>query len=372
MAAAVGVTMRVLQVCESFGGGNFSSVSQICNGLAERGHEVHLGYSRRAETPADFAAHLHPAVVLHELKMTRSISPLIDLRALLDLMALIRRLDPEVIHLHSSKAGFLGRLAAFLLGRTGTLFYSPRGLSFLQQDASPAKRRLFRWLEWGAVRLDGTLVACSRGELDVIRNTLVPRRVLLIENAVPVESVPARRNRRDGRVRIGTAGRISFARNPTLFAALASRLARPEVEFVWIGGGEEADRANLEAVGVTVTGWLTRSDALVEVAALDIYVQTSLWEGMPMAVIEAQVAGIPAVVTDILGNRDVIIDGETGYVCCGEDELVASLGRLIADPADCQRLGARAREQARERFDVSRLLNELIAAYSAAMKTAGE
>lgn len=360
--------MRVLQVCESFGGGNYSSVTQICNGLAECGHEVHLGYSRRAETPADFAASLHPTIVLHELRMTREIAPLTDLRALLAVWRLFIQVDPEIIHLHSSKAGFLGRAAGFLAGRNRTVFYSPRGLSFLQQDASANKRRLFRWLEWGAARLGGTLVACSQGELEQIRDHIAPRSVVLIENAVPIAMVPCKRQRQDGKVRIGTAGRISAARNPKLFAALARRLRQEGVEFVWIGGGEEADRNLLTGGAVQVSGWLTRREALAAVADLDIYLQTSLWEGMPIAVIEAQVAGIPAVVTDVLGNRDVVLDGETGYVCRGEEALAARLVELVAEEARREAFGCRARELALRRFDVERLLNDLEAAYSSAVQ----
>ncbi|MDP2430934.1 MAG: glycosyltransferase [Pseudomonadota bacterium] len=360
--------LRVLQVCESFGGGNYSSVTQICNGLAGRGHEVHLAFSRRAETPTDFAANLHPGVVLHEIFMTRNIAPVTDARALFALLALLLRVDPQVIHLHSSKAGFLGRVAAFLGGRGRTVFYSPRGLSFLQMDASVNKRRLFRWLEWGAARLGGTLVACSQGELDQVRNRLAPRSALLIENAVPVAMVPPRRPRKDGKVRIGTAGRISTARNPTLFAALAKRLGRDGVEFVWVGGGDDADRARLERNGVRVSGWLSRQEALARVSELDIYIQTSLWEGMPIAVIEAQVAGIPAVVTNVLGNRDIVVAGETGYVCRDADEMATRLEELVADPARRMELGCRARELALLRFDAERLLNELTAAYLAAVQ----
>lgn len=356
--------MRILQVCESFGGGNFSSVTQICNGLAGRGHEVHLAYSRRAETPADFAASLHSDVVLHELRMTRKIDPVVDARALISLLALLRRVDPQVIHLHSSKAGFLGRVAGFLAGRNRASFYSPRGLSFLQQDVSESRRNLFRRLEWAAARLGGTLVACSQGELDQVRARIAPRAALLIENAVDVAMVPPWRQRADGKVRIGTAGRISLARNPRYFAALAQRLRRAEVEFVWIGGGDEADHELLEHSGVSVTGWLPRQEALARVSGLDIYVQTSLWEGMPIAVIEAQVAGIPAVVTDILGNRDIVIDGETGFICHSEDAMVARLTRLIADPHTRVALGQRSRELAMNRFSVDRMLDELLAAYS--------
>ncbi len=356
--------MKILHVCESFAGGNFSSVTQICNGLVKCGHEVHLGFSRRPETVAHFSAYLHPDVRLHELHMVRSIDPITDVRSLLDLLALIREVNPGVIHLHSSKAGFLGRVAAFLSGRSRTVFYSPRGLSFLQQDVSRGHRKLFQCLEWGAARLGGTIIACSQGELGQVRAHIGPRRVLLIENAVDVAMVVPKKQRADGKVRIGTAGRISAARNPKLFAALAQRLRRDEVEFVWIGGGDEQDCRWLKDAGVRVTGWLPRQEALVHVAELDIYVQTSLWEGMPIAVIEAQVAGIPAVVTDVLGNRDIIAHGETGFIGREESEMADYLARLIEQPQTRTAFGRCARERALVRFNVERLLDELIAAYT--------
>ena len=356
--------MRVLQVCESFGGGNFSSVTQICNGLARRGHEVHLAYSRRPETPADFSSALDAAVILHEIRMTRAISPWIDLRALIALIALIRVLDPQVIHLHSSKAGFLGRAAALVSGRIRSVLYSPRGLSFLQQDVSARRRKFFRWLEWLAARPGGTVVACSSGELDQIRQCIRPKDALLIENAVDVGMVRRKVNRADGRVRIGTAGRISFPRNPGHFMRVARELAHRNVDFVWIGGGNEADATELARCGVEVTGWLTRTDALERLSQLDIYLQTSLWEGMPMAVIEAQVAGIPAIVTDVLGNRDVVVNDETGYICGTVREMVDRLSALAADEGAREGMGARARALALGRFSVDRMLEELTSAYA--------
>jgi glycosyltransferase involved in cell wall biosynthesis len=101
---------------------------------------------------------------------------------------------------------------------------------------------------------------------------------------------------------------------------------------------------------------------------LDIYVQTSLWEGMPVAVIEAQVAGVPAVVTDILGNRDVVRDGETGFVCRHEEEMVAQLVKLIREPKVRVHMGQQARRFAVTRFSIERLLDELLDAYQAVVR----
>lgn len=360
--------MKILQMCESFGGGNFSSVTQICNGLAARGFTVHLAFSRRAETPPDLAACVHPAVVMHELRMTRQINPLKDARSLLETLALMRRVKPDIVHLHSSKAGFIGRVAALLLARSRAVFYSPRGLSFLQQDVSGTKRRAYLALERMASHLGGTVVACSRGELEQVRDNLPASRAVLIENAVDVTLIPPKAAHEEPAVRIGTAGRVTAARNPRLFAAIARRLRAPGVQFVWIGGGDAEDARRLEDAGVIVTGWLARAQALEHLSALDIYLQTSLWEGMPVSVIEAQVAGIPAVVTDILGNRDVVRDGETGYVCASEARLVERLEELIGSDEARARMGARSRELSILRFGLDRLLDELLAAYRAALK----
>lgn len=83
-----------------------------------------------------------------------------------------------------------------------------------------------------------------------------------------------------------------------------------------------------------------------------------------MAVIEAQVAGIPAVVTDVLGNRDVVINAETGFICGTIQEMVDRLAALVADAGARERMGARARELALGRFSVDRMLEELISAYA--------
>jgi len=121
--------------------------------------------------------------------------------------------------------------------------------------------------------------------------------------------------------------------------------------------------ALLEAAGVDVTGWQERDKALDRLADLDVYVQTSLWEGMPIAVIEAQVAGIPAVVTDVVGNRDVVEDGVTGFVVANPREMYERVAQLSKDPDLRYKMGAEARRRARIRFSLDRMVGDLIGAY---------
>lgn len=100
----------------------------------------------------------------------------------------------------------------------------------------------------------------------------------------------------------------------------------------------------------------------------NICVQTSLWEGMPITVIEAMVAGIPVVVTDVVGNRDVVAPGESGFVAQDEDELAYYVEKLVKNPVLRQEMGRCAREIAIKRFSLDRLIKELVEIYH----TAGE
>ena len=264
---------------------------------------------------------------------------------------MIAGLAPDVVHLHSSKAGVLGRAAAFTTGDAARVFYSPRGLPFLQEDYSPRARALFRRIEWACARLGGTVVACSASEEALVREHLRPRRVALVENAVDVESVIPRVDRGDGLMRIGIVGRITYARNPPLFAELARRHASGNTRFVWVGGGEADDARLLQEAGVEVTGWKSRPEALAEMSRLDIYLHPSRWEGMPIALIEAQIAGLPAVATDVVGNRDVIREGETGFVRA--DAAGLSEVARAADCRSCAAIARWARAPGRSRCPVS-------------------
>lgn len=360
-------TLRILHLTEAFGGGVFTSLTRLASALSARGHEVHLAYSRRAETPDDVASHVAPPVALHELRLARSIDPMADLRGLVAMRRLIRCIDPDILHLHSSKAGVLGRVVARLMRRVETTFYSPRGLSFLQQDHSRPARRLYRIIERGGALLGGTIVACSASERELIAREVRPSRLVLVENAVDVEAIPRHRPNRGAPLLVGIVGRVTYARNVSLFAEMAKRFGPLGARFVWVGGGDAPDTMELERAGVRVTGWMPRPDALALLAGFDIYLHPSRWEGMPIALIEAQVCGVPAVATDVVGNRDVIVDGETGFLGVDADSVASALARLIGDVRLRERMGIRARELALPRFNLDRLVGDLESLYRQAM-----
>ncbi|KAF0814540.1 O-antigen biosynthesis glycosyltransferase WbnH [Andreprevotia sp. IGB-42] len=354
---------HIVHVVESFGAGTLSMLCAMANAQAADGHRITLIHSIREETPANWRSLFDARIATVELRMGRAISPLADWRCGRQLAALLRQLQPDIVHLHSSKAGALGRLVGLFV-RGPRYFFSPHGLSFLQRAEGRLKNSVFLAIEKLLARMPVTLVACSPSEGQEIRQHLT-QRVVVVENAVDLAAIPAAPGN-PGVVRIGTVGRVALARNPELFARIAARVAQPGVEFIWIGGGDASGEAALQAAGVQLTGWVDRSAALNHLATLDIYIQTSRWEGLPVAVIEAMAAGLPVVATDVVGNRDLVRDGQNGYLARSADEFASRLHALIADAAARRQLGAAAHAFAAQHYALGTMMHKLYAAYGIA------
>ncbi|MFM0352660.1 glycosyltransferase family 4 protein [Paraburkholderia nemoris] len=363
------MTKRIVHVTEALGGGVLSFLVELCNQSVLAGYAVSVIYSERVESPENFRELFNPGVKFIRVSMCRAIRPIHDARALIALVSALHSSKPDVIHLHSSKAGVLGRIAARVATPGAKLFYSPHGLSFLRSDVSKLARRLYLTFERCANRLGGTIVACSQGEFEELRNKIGAENARLIENGVDTDRVPKRKDRADGKVMVGMMGRASFQKNHELFQQIAESFSDERVEFVWIGGHEaqlSASRAN----AIRCTGWVERMAALAAMSELDVYVQTSRWEGMPLALVEAQVAGIPAVVTDVVGNRDVVIHGKTGFVATSRVELREYIEILRSNPSLRNSMGQAAATSAVERFCLDVKFRQWVSLYEDAVASA--
>jgi glycosyltransferase involved in cell wall biosynthesis len=281
--------------------------------------------------------------------MRRAISPRSDLAALLRLVSLFRRERFDIIHLHSSKAGFLGRLAARIAGTSAIVVYSPHGLSFLG-DQRPIQRLLYLTLERLAGRLGDRIIAVSDSEREqILRARLAPAdRVVCIEGGVAPIRLPSDYDRAAQRRALGQAGegpligtvaRLSAQKNPFMFVEAAAHVLRnlPGARFVWCGGGELADAAQGHAHQLGIAGACRflghRDDRHQILAALDVFWLTSDYEGWPLAPLEAMALHVPIVATDVVGTRDLLGRG-TGLLVPQRDaqRLAATTLALLRSP----------------------------------------
>lgn len=356
--------MKIVHIVESSATGTLSMVCLIANRLARDGNDVHVVYSVRPDTPQGLAAMFDARVSLRHVQMKGTGL----LRTVGQLRATLNEIGPDVVHLHSSFAGFLGRLSTlFALPKTA-FFYSPHCISFMRRDISVMKRLAFVALEWIASVRKCLYVACSESEGRAIRAWL-RQPVVVVENAVSEVSLSARtggtETPQDGPRCVVTVGGVRAQKNPELFARIAQDMRARGVHFVWIGDGDDALKSTLAEAGVEVTGWLPRDEVVRRLERADLYLSTSSWEGMPVSVIEAMLAGRPVVVSDCAGNVDVVRHLQTGVIYATAADAVAWLTRVTGDAALRRELGRRASSEARQRFGEERLFAELAPLYAA-------
>jgi len=346
--------IRVVHIVEAFAGGIYTYFKDLTHffGSEEISKEIEtiIIYSgnRKEIVPENIKKDLSENIRLIDVNMVREISPIKDLRASLKLREILKELNPDLIHLHSTKAGILGRFANFLLFfNRKKVFYTPQGYSFLREDVSVYARKLYWIIEKYTHRiLGGTTIACGDTEYEIAKKI---GKSALVRNGVNLESLEEHYQKPENKtLTIGITGRIAYQKNPILFNQIAKRF--PKYNFVWIGDGEQKNI--LTSQNIRITGWLSDANTIFkELNKLDIYLQTSLWEGLPLAVLEAMAFRKPIIATNIIGNKDIVIHKENGFLFNKIEEL-DDFFKIIEDESTRQKMGENSYQRCKKDFDV--------------------
>ncbi|WP_345766370.1 glycosyltransferase [Chryseobacterium endophyticum] len=356
--------MRIVQFVEAFGGGVYTYVKDLCNFLAlaepDSSFEVHLIYSpNRIEFDQEiFEQEIHPSIILHKLDMGREIDLKNDYTIIKQTRKKLKEINPDILHLHSSKSGVLARIASFGLIKRNKIFYSPHGYAFIQKNISQSKIYLYKIIEYVMPLLfGGTTIASGNTEYEIAKKI---SKTTLIRNGVDFE-LPQKllKNIDKKRLTIGTIGRLTPQKNPKLFNDIAKLI--PEADFIWIGNGEL--QYEIKSENITVTGWVkTRSDLLKKLNDIDIYIQVSLWEGLPIALIEAMAMRKPLVVSNIIGNKDCVEEGYNGYVFDTLEEAVKKI-RIFQNQSLISEMGNHSYQKAFQEYNKNTNFLKLIEIY---------
>lgn len=353
---------------------------------AEAGRRGHAATVVAAEGPlsaearrlvAEGCISFHPFPLL-----VREIRPWTDLRALGALEGLFRRLRPDVVHTHSSKAGVLGRIAARRAG-VPCVVHTAHGWGF-HDGQSPPVRAAFVAAERAAARRCDAIVVVADAcrEKGLAAGIGRPEQYETIRSAIDVSGVRAEGgDRAAARAVIGLSadvpvvgmiGNLKPQKAPLDFVAVAARIAArvPEAAFLVVGDGPLRPRVARAAAAAGLAGRLRllgwRTDAVRLLGGFDLLLSTARWEGLPRVFLEAAALGVPVVATDVDGAREIVVDGETGRLRpAGDVEgLAAAAVSLLEDPARRAAFGRAAAARVVPEFDLPRMFDLLDALYA--------
>ncbi len=346
---------KVLHIVEAFGGGVFTYLTALANSTCEE-FDVTIACTVRPQTPENFERFLDQRVHVIQMEhQQRSINLKKDFRGALEIRDIVKKVEPDVIHLHSSKAGILGRVA--INCRKNKVFYTPHGFSFLKKDDPLLVRIIYRMVEQVASWFGGEIIAVSEGEYKEARK--LTKRASYINNGIALTpelmEASERATLKDmGRPIIGTLGRVCYQKNPELFRQVAQGL--PEDTFLWIGMGEMED--TLQSPNVKITGWCEHEEAIGRLEQLDIFLLTSLWEGLPISLLEAMYLKKICIVTDVIGNRDVIKHGVNGFIADTPEEIVKLIEEIRKGKWDLEKITGRAKADVEEKYNIRVMCEE--------------
>jgi glycosyltransferase involved in cell wall biosynthesis len=350
-------------------GGTARYITQLANELPKHGIEtfVATGFVQGDEVEDSSAQSIQ---VIRIPALGRSINPIKDHFARKQLDKIIGEIKPDIIHTHTFKAGYITRMkkqpVPVIHTFHGHLLDDPEFSGFKSKVIISIERKLAKksakLVTVGeivgqellhhhiGIKEQYTSIAPGVVALDVTERTEALKNCGVTDNGQPI---------------IGWIARVTSVKNP--MKALEVARAIPNAQFVIAGGGDLLEDVIAAApANVTVIGWAKAEDLF---GASDVILSTSENEGMPVALIEAQLAGKPVVATNVGSVSEVIADGETGLVTDKRtDALVAALNALIQDPSKRAAISILASSRAQSIFSVERMINAHIALYKSIVK----
>lgn len=310
---------KILYIVEAMGGGVFTYIVDLVNELVDT-YDMYIAYAVRKQTPSNYKDYFDKRIHLIEVKnFARAINATKDIAAFFEVKKIVAEIKPDVIHLHSSKAGAIGRVA--FNGKI-PMFYTPHGYSFLMENYKPMKRRMFKLIESVCAKRNCTTISCSIGEHQ--ESLKLTKRAIYVNNGInmaELQEIVDKTEKVEHPFTVYTLGRICYQKNPALFNEIAESL--PDVKFVWIGDGEL--RGELTSKNIEITGWVDRSTAIRYAVNADVFLLPSRWEGLPISLLESMYIKKICAVSNVIGNRDVIHNGENGFVCSTAEEFADAI-----------------------------------------------
>lgn len=311
---------------------------------------------------------------LEYVDMKREINLKSDLSAIVHIRKIIKKYNPDIVYLHSSKAGAIGRIAN--LGLKNRSLYNPHGWAF-NMNCGFIKKKIYLYIEKLLAPLCTFIIAISDFEKDCAIENKVCKvdKIKVIYNGIDINEYEEKKKRftltreelgipEDAYV-IGTVGRLTEQKAPDTFIKAAKKIKDkyPKAFFIMVGDGELKGKvkeiingSNLEN-SVLITGWVDEPMKYIEL--FDQAMLLSRWEGFGLVLPEYMIAGKPIIATDVDGIPN-LINNDNGILVKMDavNEIAVASETIINDSEKCEFMIKKAEEVVRNKFNIKRVIEE--------------
>ena len=313
-------------------------------------------------------------IVFHTIGfLKREISPLNDLRALFALYRIIRKGRFDIVHCHSTKAGLLGRIAAWL-AKTPKIYFTIHGWSFYNVGEYGHIKHLLIFFEKMLAKITDMIICVSiNDKIEGINKKIAyENKFTVIHNGISSSQAYIRgilRDKIDANefdVIFGFVARLAYPKNPLLFLKVAKQISKSykQAKFVLIGDGPLYDECRkfvkVNNLGKNVFLLGLRKNARSFLIDMDVFILTSQFEGLPLTIIEAMFAKLPIIATDVGGIGELVQNEKNGFLVSADncEELVESMKDLIENPGKRIKMGKESQKIAIDNYTLDKMIQK--------------
>ena len=309
--------------------------------------------------------------------LVRQISPISDLITIYKLRKIVVSVNPDIIHCHSSKAGFIGRIVGRICGIP--VIFTAHGWSFTE-GISDKKRRLYKLLEQMISRWSTKIICVSNYDrlLGISAMSKFANKFITVHNGIP-DIMYSNNNKTNFNAPLNLimVARFNEQKDHSLLLKAISMLKMEGIKFntTLVGDGPLLNQTKKLADDLGISDEVHFLGARMDVEKLlkkqDVFLLISKWEGFPISILEAMRAGLPIIASDVGGVTEAVIQDETGFVIPRGDlkALVARMRQFHMKRQMCQQLGVNGRNHFYQFFTIDKMVEKIVEIY---METTGD